>query len=219
MSKFVRFILTIMVLGALLAVAGFSDAKMLMSGKTVNINDASLSDFGEKALCEGNIAFVYGPFCTLETSQKRYGVTTSKTETDFFIIGNRNLDCFAVFSTSDTALKSRMANESDKWVDFLSDENAKESDRPLTDISFKGKLWQQLSEDEYKTYYNEAVDDLTNIGIGSDEYAELRIVGGEVDSSALFIFFGGIALFLVGAGIFAAGIVSAKKKEKEAALY
>ena len=107
MSKFVRFILSLMIIGALLAVAGYGDAMMLMSGKTVNINDASLDDFNEKALCEGNIAFVYGPFCTLETSQKRYGVTTSKTETDFFIVGNPTFECFAVFSTSDAALKSK----------------------------------------------------------------------------------------------------------------
>lgn len=209
MKKAARVLLVVSLVGLILAIGGFSDAMLLFKGDTVNITDP-VSEFDEKALVQGDIDFVYGPFATLEETQKTYGITTSKTETDFYIVGNiESGEGFAVLSTNHDDMKAELLAAADEWYDWLTSEE--DTPEPEISISFKGKLWKQYDDTDYDTYYNEAKADLTNIGIGEDEYASMRIIEGEVSMVSVVLFFGGIALFLLCLIIAIVLFVKAKK--------
>ncbi len=209
MKKAARVLLVVSLVGLILAIGGFSDTMLLFKGDTVNITDP-VSEFDEKALVQGDIDFVYGPFATLEETQKTYGITTSKTETDFYIVGNiESGEGFAVLSTNHDDMKAELLAAADEWYDWLTSEE--DTPEPEISISFKGKLWKQYDDTDYDTYYNEAKADLTNIGIGEDEYASMRIIEGEVSMVSVVLFFGGIALFLLCLIIAIVLFVKAKK--------
>lgn len=213
MKKAGRVLLIIAIVGLVLAIGGFSDTYLLFKGNTVNITDP-LSEFDEKALVQGDIDFVYGPFATLEESQKRYGITVSKTETDFYIVGNiESGESFAVLSTSNDSMKSKLLSAADEWYEWLTtDEDIPE---PNVNISFKGKLWTQYNDADYDTYYNEAVQDLTNIGIMENEYASMRIIEGEVSIVSIVLCFGGAAVFVICLIIAIVAFAKAKKASRE----
>lgn len=88
MKKKTSILFVIGILGLIVVIAGFNEFKLLVSGRKVDLNTASISDFDKPALIDGKVDFVYGPFATLEETQKTYGVTTGKTETNFYIVGN-----------------------------------------------------------------------------------------------------------------------------------
>lgn len=217
MKKFGRILLFLAVIGMILAIGGFSDTMLLFKGDTVNLADP-LSRFHNKALVQGEIDFVYGPFCTLETSTTHYGITTSTHETDFFIVGNiENGQGFAVLSTGNTEMRKELADAAEEWVDWLTtDEDIPE---PEISISFRGKLWEQYDDSQYDTYYKDAIDDLTNIGIGKDEYAEMRIIEGEVSAVSIGLFFGGIALILLSIVLVVVMLVQSHKRAKREELW
>ncbi len=212
-----RILLFIAVIGMIMAIGGFSDTMLLFKGDTVNLTDP-LSRFDDRALVQGEIDFVYGPFCTLETSTTRYGITTSTHETDFFIVGNiESGQGFAVLSTGNTEMREKLTDAADKWVDWLTTEE--DIPEPEINISFRGKLWEQYDDSQYDTYYRDAKDDLANIGIGDDEYAEFRIIEGEVSVVSLVLFFGGIALILLSIVIVVIIIVQSRRRAKREELW
>lgn len=213
MSKLWKFIAAVGLVGLILGILSLGDTILLIKGDTVNLNDPLVS-FDDKALVQGDIDFVYGPFATLEESQTRYGVTTSKTETDFFIVGNvENGEGFVVLSTSHDSMRKELVDASDKWIDWFSSDDEDEP-MPEIKISFKGKLAKQYKDDDYNTFYEEAIDDLTNIGIEKNEYGTLRIIEGEVSTSAMTTCFVGFGIFLVIAVLFIAVLLKQKKQSQ-----
>ncbi len=209
MKKAARVLLIVSIIGLILALGGFSDTMLLFKGDTVNITDP-LSEFDEKALVQGDIDFVYGPFATLEETQKTYGITTSKKETDFYIVGNiESGEGYAVLSTGNDDMKAELLAAADEWYEWLTSEE--DTPEPEINISFKGKLWKQYDDPDYDKYYSEAKTDLTNIGIGENEYASMRIIEGEVSTVSVVMFFGGIAVFLLCIILAVVMFVKAKK--------
>ncbi len=230
MKKFLNTLVLFMVIGGLiLAIGGFSDAKLVMKGKTINLNEVEQPDMEDPAIIEGQLDFVYGPFATYEEKQTRYGVTVSEKETDFFIVGNFNnetyqkfwnededfVDFYVILSTADEEMRKKLTAASDEWVDFL---NSLNTDAPMPlpeiEIDFSGKLASQSEDDDYLQFRQDAFDDLGGIGIKESQYAGLRIVEGEIGNTALLVFFGGIALFIIGIVIFILMLVANKKRKK-----
>lgn len=195
MKKAAKVLLIVSLVGLILAIGGFGDMMLLFKGDTVNITD-SLSEFDKKALVQGDIDFVYGPFATLEETHKTYGVTTSKNETDFYIVGNAESgEGFAVLSTSDDDMKAKLLAAADEWYEWFTTND--DIPEPDISISFKGKLGAQYDDTDYDTYYNEAKSELVNVGIGENDYASMRIIEGEVSVISVVICLGGAAVFIL----------------------
>lgn len=203
----------LLILGLALVIATFSDAILVFKGDKVNLNDASVSDFNKAALAEGNIDFVYGPFATYEESQKNFGVTTSKKETKFYIVGNFTAESYAdmtyeefydnvfwtVFSTADKELISQLNDAAKQWFDFLTADGYTQSDVPNISIEFEGKLAKQPDADEYEEYFDDAVNDLAYVDDGKISYSKYRIISGRYNKTTLIFFFAGAVIFILGA--------------------
>lgn len=218
MNKLTRVLLVIALVGVIFGAIGTSDTILFFKGTTVDLTDP-ISSFDKKALAQGDIDFVYGPFATLETSQKHYGITTSKTETDFFIVSNLDAgEAFVVFSTSKDSLREELSKASDQWVDWFNSED-EDTPPPEIKISFRGKLAKQRTEDDYIKYLNEAKDDLSNIGIQSSEFAEMEIVYGEISVGSVVFCFAGYGIALISLIIILITFIKAKKEAKAAELY
>lgn len=224
MKKIYSVLIIIMIMGALVAMASYTEAMLVIKDKRINLNTASQSDFDEKAIIDGEISFVYGPFATYEETSKKYGVTVSKKETNYYIVGNFSEDMlsgdedydefYVIYSASDKDMVSKLDDAADKWYNWLTDEN-EESLPPEVRIEFSGKLWTEPTEDDYIKYRDEAFDDLTNIGIDKSMYAELKINDGEVGKSSVALFFGSIAVAVIALVILIASIVKSKKASSE----
>lgn len=212
--KYIRRILIIISLvGLLLGIAGTGDTILLLSGKKISFTD-EISDFSEKALIDGEIDFAYGPFAVLEETQKRYGATISRNETEFYIVSNiESGKAFVVLSTSDDNMKEQLFNASEKWVEWLSTDD--DVAPPEVSIKFTGKLANHPSDKDYDTYYNQAVDDLSYTGVEKYEYASMRIIEGDVPKSIIFLCFGGYAVAIIGAVIFIMAFISARRNRND----
>lgn len=228
MKKKTSILFVIGILGFIVVIAGFNEFKLLVSGRKVDLNTASISDLDEPALIDGKVDFVYGPFATLEETQKTYGVTTGKTETNFYIVGNfdsemykswENSDVepelfYTVLAVADKDKQKELDAAAEDWVNYLTGKN---ENPPYYSIEIKGKLEKQVKDDDYKQYYSEAQDDLSYVSDEKDEYAELMITNGEVKATFTYVFFS-LGLIL-GIGGIALGILSAvsdsKKKKLE----
>ena len=199
--KLIKFSAIFAILGLIIAIATSGNLRLFISGKTVNLADP-ISEFNDKALSEGTINFVYGPFAILETTQKTYGIETSKRETNYYIVGDiENGEGFAVFSTGDTALSARLNSASDQWIEYFTDEKIADDEQPVINISYKGKLADMSQTSDFQQYLDEAKTDLAQIGIGYDEYASLMIVEGEVGIGDIALFIVGTVMFLLGLAV------------------
>lgn len=229
MKKIINKLFLIMVVaGIILGIGGFSDAMLIMKGKTLNLNEAEQTDFEEAALIEGKINFVYGPFATLEETETTYGVVTKKTDTDFYVVGNFDAetymeyynggeeidDFYVIFSTSNPAKQAVLDMASERWVEYLNEGYLTNPNPPEITIEFEGKLTNQSEDDDYISFRKAAIDDLANAGIKDYQYATLRIADGKVENTSLYIFFGGIALFIIGIIGFIWSFISARKQKK-----
>lgn len=137
MKKKTSILFVIGILGLIVVIAGFNEFKLLVSGRKVDLNTASISDFDKPALIDGKVDFVYGPFATLEETQKTYGVTTGKTETNFYIVGNFSgemyeswengeleFDTFyTVLSVADKDKQKELDAAAEDWVNYLTSED------------------------------------------------------------------------------------------------
>ena len=209
-----------MIIGIVLTAVGLGDAMTFLSGKVVNFNDASIGDFDEKALAKGEIFYVDGPFATLEQSQKRYGVTTSKTETNYYIVAanmdkeaymNGDFDdtFYVVLAVSNKDLISELDSAVNAWEKYLDGD----SDVPDINIDIKGKLIKQSDESDYKKYRDDFLD-------GDDTpVAEMMIQNGEIGASTFVIVGVGLVLAIGSLIILIVSAVKKKKQEKAEELY
>ena len=63
MKKKTSILFVIGILGLIVVIAGFNEFKLLVSGRKVDLNTASISDFDKPALIDGKVDFVYGSVC------------------------------------------------------------------------------------------------------------------------------------------------------------
>ncbi|MCM1528527.1 MAG: hypothetical protein NC093_00860 [Alistipes sp.] len=208
-----RILLIVAIVGAVLFAMGIGNTLLLFKGDTVDLTDP-VSSFDDTALCQGEIDFVIGPFATLEETRKRYGITTGKTETDFFIVSNlEEGSAFVVFSTANKEMRQKLTDASEEWEKFFVDEDA---DIPDTSIEFKGRLSKQYDDDDYDKYYNDVQE---YIGFENNEAAKLRIVDGELSSFYPITTIAGLVAALVGIIGLILGAVSDKKKKQQEELW
>ncbi len=220
MKKKTQVLIVVMIIGIVLTAVGLGDAMTFLSGKVVNFNDASIGDFDEKALAKGEIFYVDGPFATLEQSQKRYGVTTSKTETNYYIVAanmdkeaymNGDFDdtFYVVLAVSNKDLISELDSAVNAWEKYLDGD----SDVPDINIDIKGKLIKQSDESDYKKYRDDFLD-------GDDTpVAEMMIQNGEIGASTFVIVGVGLVLAIGSLIILIVSAVKKKKQEKAEELY
>ncbi len=220
MKKKTQVLIVVMIIGIVLTAVGLGDAMTFLSGKVVNFNDASIGDFDEKALAKGEIFYVDGPFATLEQSQKRYGVTTSKTETNYYVVAanmdkeaymNGDFDdtFYVVLAVSNKDLISELDSAVNAWEKYLDGD----SDVPDINIDIKGKLIKQSDESDYKKYRNDFLD-------GDDTpVAEMMIQNGEIGASTFVIVGVGLVLAIGSLIILIVSAVKKKKQEKAEELY
>lgn len=228
----------LMVLGIILTMAGYENAMLLMKGKTIDFNTAQQIDLEEKAMIEGEIDFVLGPFATLETTREsRYGITTSKTETNFYIVGNFSYEQFeewynggegfdafyTVLSVSDQTKRFALDSAGSKWKAFfeaLASYNegtyAGIPVPPNISVPFKGKLDDDVMDPEYVEIRDEAMESL---GLLGGEMTGLRIVHGELGTESYLVFFGGIALAVIGLASLIISLFKAYRAKKDSELY
>lgn len=204
-----------MIVGLAFCLAGFSDAMLLFKGKKVDLNKSSISDFKESALVDGEVDFVYGPFTTYEESHR---------DTDFFIVGSFTADSYenmtdeefdkafyVVLSTSDKDMKKKLTAASDEWTDYLTDDEIPEYDVPEISIDFEGRLSEQPTDKEYKDFYNDTVNQLSDIGIEKSDLAKYRIEARKINKSAIAVLLIGVGVFLIGFIGFIMSALSDKK--------
>ncbi len=238
--KKIRFTLPaiLMVLGIILTMAGYDDAMLLMKGKTVDFNTAQQIDLEEKAMIEGEIDFVLGPFATLEeTTKSRYGITTRKTETNFYIVGNfsyeqyeewynggEGFDAFyTVLTVADQSKRFAFDSAASKWNAFfggLAEYQAGTAPGipvvPNVSVEFKGKLADDVMDPEYVEIRDETME---NLGLLGEEMTTLRIIYGELTTTSYVIFFGGIALAVIGLASLIISLFKAYRAKKDSELY
>lgn len=208
-----RILLFVFIFGMIFFIMGIGNTLLLIKGKTVDLTDP-VSSFNDTALCQGEIDFVLGPFATLVEERKRYGITTSKNETDFFVVSNiEEGSAFVVFSTANTAMRQKLSDASDKWEKYLS---GRSTDIPDISIEFKGKLAKQLDDDDFDTYYNEVREALE---LQPSEEATLRIMDGELSSLYPITTAAGAVVALIGIIGLIMGFVSDKKKQQQEELW
>lgn len=206
-----RMVVLLLFVGIALTVLGFQRSSMLIKGDTVNLS-APVGDFSKSALCEGTIDFVYGPFAVLETTRKTAGVKTGSTTTNFYIVGDTfDGDALVVFTTSDDMLIRKLDDAADKWYEYLTDESIAEDDYPEIAIDFKGYLAKQTKDDDFDTYYQEAIDDLGAIGYVPEDFAEYRIIYGEVGKGSFVMLAGGLLVLALGIFLAIRTVKSTKK--------
>ena len=227
--KIGRSFVIMVLLGIMLSVAGFKDAKMYVSGKTIDLNTATIDDFKKECIVEGDIAYVDGHFATYEEKDKTLGVTTSKHQTYYYLVENVSLAdmrklvdgedidengnyfCYVV-SVSSEELKRKFDTNYEGWKDFF-DGNTEDFPEP---VHFEGKLWQEPKNDEYVKIKNDA---LKEIGFDASEIAELKVMDNKPGAMSLVLFIGGIVVALIGLIVIIASFVSSKRKASEELYY
>lgn len=217
--------LIMLLLGAAISIASFNDVKLVIKGDKLDFNTASQSDFDKKALVEGEICFAYGPFATYEEEHKNYGITTSKKETNYYIVGNFTKDdmwgedsFFTIFSTADKDMIKKLDDASEKWVSYF---NSMDEDElpPEISIEFEGKLWTEPTDSKYEKFRNEAFDDMENIGVDKSMYSELKINEGNVGVSSIIVFAISVVVAVAGLLILIIPFIRSRKKANDEEFY
>lgn len=212
-----------MVLGVLVIVAGIMDVKLYMSGEVLDLNSATLDDFREEVIVEGDIGCVFGEFAVYEEKDKTFGITTSKRETSYYLVENLSIedlknwidngvepknDFVFVLSTGDDDMKAKLDANWYAWNDFYEGET---DDYPEP-VHFEGKLWQQPTDTKYIGFRDDALKD---IGFAQNEMAEMKAMDNRPGASSLVVLGVGAALFLGGLLFLIIPPILRKKKENE----
>lgn len=216
--------LILVLVGLVAGIAGFGDAMLLLKGETINLNEASITDFEESKMIEGELYYPVGLLVTYEETRTTYGIPTGKTTTYYYLMGNIDYktydsyimddedfdDYYVIFSTSDEDLVKKIDALGDKWNDYYDGEDY--TAYPTEGISFAGKTAPQPTDSDYIKYRDECYDEW---GFKQTEVANYRIVDGKLGVANYALFFGGIAVFVIGLIGLIASLVSSKKKKRE----
>lgn len=218
MNRRIIIAIVFILLGGVIGFTTFGDIKYLSDGERINLNTAEKNDLGEKTFIEGNISFVYGPYATYEETKKTYGITTSKKETNYYVVGNFTNDnlfsedsFFVIFSTSDEDMIKKLDDASEQWVDFLNSEDM-DIEPPVIDIDFEGRLWTEPDDSKYEKFRDQAFEELEYIGIQKTDYATMKINEGVDKSSVIVAIVIGVGLIIAGVLLIVIPIIIDKKR-------
>ena len=216
MNKRILMAIVFILLGGIISFTTFGDIKYLSDSERINLNTAERNDLGEKRFIDGNIGFVYGPFATYEETQKSYGITTSKRETNYYIVGNFKNDnlfptdaFYVILSTGDEDMVKKLDAASEEWIDYFSGDS---EDVPMIDIDITGRLWIEPDDSDYVKFRDQAFEDLEYIGIERTDYAVMKINEGVKKSSVIITMAISVGLILVGALLIIIPIIIDKKR-------
>ena len=227
--KKIKIFIVMVIMGSLVSIAGFKDAKMFLSGKTIDLNTATMDDFKKECMIEGDITYVDGQFATYEEKQKKYGVTTSTNQTYYYLVENISMDYLKklaygeeteepdnyyayVVAVSSEYMKNRLDENSQGWMDFF---DGKTDVMPVP-VHIEGKLWQQPSGSDYIKIRDESLEE---IGFDLSELAEMKVMDSKPGVISLVLFVGGIVVALIGLAILVVPIIMSKRQKEEELYY
>lgn len=220
MNRRVLVAIVLLIMGFVLAFASFGDLQLVIKGDKINLNTAEKNDLGEKNFIEGEVSFVYGPYATYEETKKTYGITTSKKETNYYVVGNFTNDnlfpedsFFVIFSTSDEDMIKKLDDASEQWVDFLNSEDM-DIEPPVIDIDFEGRLWTEPDDSKYEKFRDQAFEELEYIGIQKTDYATMKINEGVDKGSVIIVFVMSAAFILIGALLILIPFIKNRRQSK-----
>ncbi len=199
-----------------MAAISFSDALLILKGDKVDLSQASVSDFDNAALCEGEINMAFGPFATYETTETRFGVVKDKRTTNFYLVGNVDPDAetedeyfkyFAVLSCPDTNIPDGL----DKLCEEF-DEGELSGDT----VAVKGKLAKHPTDEKYKDIFSDLKKDG---GFSDSEIGKMRIMTGNYGMTWVVLFLVGIAVALISLIIMIVMWRKQKKRDSETDFY
>lgn len=214
----------VIVIGVVLAVMGMEEFNLYRSGKVLDLSTATIDDFNEKIIVEGDIFSVDYLFAVYEEKSKTVGITTGKHETNYYLVesltadelekwketGNEPDNYFVyVVSASSDEMKSKLNANVDGWTDYFDGK----TDKYPEPVHFEGKLWQQPKEEKYLNMRNDALKEL---GFDTSELATLKAMDDRPGKSTIFIVIFG-AVFALGGllSIIIPFVLNKKKQNKE----
>ena len=214
--------LVALIVGIGLLVIGINETRIYLSGESMDLNTATMEDFSEKNVVEGDIACVDTQFAVIEEKSKALGfITTSTKQTYYYMVESLTSDqinkyletgeypkgAFVyVVSVSSEELRKQFDENIDGWNDFF-DEETETIPEP---VHFEGRLWEQPTDDDYKNFRSDALKDM---GIEDWELAELKAMDSRPDKTSFVLIIIGVVGLLYGAG----GIIIPIMKKKKMA--
>lgn len=239
MKKFLTSLFGILLIAGILAgIGSFSDAMVALSGKKVDLNTSSQADFTERAVVEGEVYYVYDCFAVEEVTRTTYGIKTGTDETNFYLIESYNKAWFddmeadyepltLVYSTSDKDKIAKLDAMVEDWYAFEEALYNAESEEdipeyPAETFELKGIITQS-PDDKVAQYRNEYLEEIGYSGEDLTEYINQYCVDMIIDdrdpSSSKGIFFGAIAVAVIGLVGLIATFVGSRRAAKREELY
>ena len=230
MKKSFIYKLMAVVFGIAIVVLGMKDVKMYLSGKVLDLNTATKDDFKKECVVEGDINYVVGSFAVYEEKDKTLGITTSKRETNYYIVENLSMDYLKKLFTEDDdysepdnyfayvvsagsdEMKDALDANSNGWIDFLDGKTDKMPDP----VHFEGKLWKEPTEKKYINYKQKALDEW---GFDESELAELKAMDSRPGKSSIMVVVLGAVLALGGLAFLIVPLISGRTKKNDVDYY
>ena len=230
MKKSIIYKILAVVLGIAVVVVGMKDVQLYLSGKLLDLNTATIDDFGKEIVVEGDINYVVGCFAVYEEKDKTLGITTSKRETNYYIVENLSMDYLKKLFTEDEdiaepdnyfayvvsagsdEMKAALDANANGWVKYF---DGKTNSMPEP-VHFEGKLWRQPKEEKYKNYKKEALDEW---GFDDSEIAELKAMDSRPGKTSILVVVIGALIALGGLAFLIVPFILGRKKKNDVDYY
>ncbi len=237
MKKFLNSLFTVLlIVGIAGTVASFKDAMLIFKGDTIDLNNATLSDFTEDKIVTGELYDLYGYLCTEEITRTTYGVKTGTTETDFWLFSNSSKEQIAdsemeqnpvlfVYSTANKDEIEAIEKLNEEWYEYeeaisewyysedASEENAPAP--PATSLEFTGKIC-DIEDAEVLKYRNELLTEFGFEEADFDTYCAAKMIKFIEPGTTKILFIAALAIAIVGlAGLIAGFVMSRRVKSEE----
>lgn len=236
MKKFLNSLFTVLlIIGIAATAASFKDAMLVLKGDTLDLHTASLSDFNEDKLVEGELYDLYGYLCTEEVTTTTYGIKTGTTETDFWLFSNSSKEQIAdteaesnivlfVYSTANKDETAAIEKMNEEWyayeeavAEWYYSEDATEDNAPTppaTSLKFTGKIC-DIDEDEVIKYRDDLLTEFGFTETDINDYCAVKMVKFINVGATKILFFAGIAVAVIGLIGLIAGIAASRKAKSE----
>ncbi len=233
--KKIVFMIVLMAMGLGLSVAGFSDVKCLISGKTIDVSDSQKNDFRDPALAEGEVFFIQGPFATYEQTNATFGIPTGKTNTNYYLVldmkredmiealKDENKDLlydrfYFIYATADKKKIEEADKAAKECVNYYNKAVRTGDFSNVPDIHFKieGKLMKQPNDSDYKKIRD---DFLATGEMKAMDLGDLMVRDGKIGFANVLVFIGGLLLVIVPIVILIVLFVKKKKEESASELW
>lgn len=222
-------VIIIMILAAVIGGFSFRDMKLYYSDEWIDLNTASIDELSKSAKVRGEVNYVDGCFAIYEEEEKTLGITTSKKETNYYLVasfskeelqewhdsdGESGLEdyYFVVFSAASDEMKNALDKNFDEWDEYYEGTRL----TPPDPVPFEGRLLKQPTSDEYIGYRDEFLRDS---GIYASEVAVYKISDSKVTGIVVGIFVGCCVVCLVCLVILIAMLLSLRRKKDETEYY